>query len=87
MLDDIEIIDHPQTPSAVLAIVLSVLASVVASVIAGAVSVPFTIAGQIMLTSAASSGMLLFAAALGAVGRAVSQIITAPLGGVGLSPA
>lgn len=57
---------------------IRLLASVVASVIAGAVSVPFTIAGQIMLTSAASSGMLLFAAALGAVGRAVSQIITAP---------
>ena len=39
---------------------------------------PFTIAGQIMLTSATSSAMLLFAAALGAVGRAVSQIVTAP---------
>ena len=57
---------------------IRLLASVVAAVIAGAVSVPFTIAGQIMLTSATSSAMLLFAAALGAVGRAVSQIVTAP---------
>jgi hypothetical protein len=57
---------------------IRLLASVVAAVIAGAVSVPFTIAGQIMLTSATSSAMLLFAAALGAIGRAVSQIVTAP---------
>ena len=57
---------------------IRLLASVVAAVIAGAVSVPFTIAGQIMLTSATSSAMLLFAAALGAVGRAVSQIVTTP---------
>lgn len=57
---------------------IRLLASLVAGVVAGAVSVPFTIAGQIMLSSATSSGMLLFATALGAVGRAVSQIITAP---------
>ena len=57
---------------------IRLLASLVAGVIAGAVSVPFTIGGQIMLASAASAGMLLLAAALGAVGRAVSQIITAP---------
>ncbi len=57
---------------------IRLLASLVAGVIAGAVSVPFTIGGQIMLAGASSAGMLLLAAALGAVGRAVSQIITAP---------
>ena len=57
---------------------IRLLASVVAVVVAGAVSVPFAIAGQVMLVSAETGGLLLFAAALNAVGRAVSQIITAP---------
>jgi len=57
---------------------IRLLASVVAMVVAGAVSVPFAIAGQVTLVSAQTGGLLLFAAALNAVGRAVSQIITAP---------
>lgn len=57
---------------------IRLLASVVAMVVAGAVSVPFAIGGQVMLVSAQTGGLLLFASALNAVGRAVSQIITAP---------
>lgn len=57
---------------------IRLLASLVALVVAGAVSVPFGIAGQVFLMNANSAGQLLFASALSAVGRTVSQIITAP---------
>ena len=55
------------------------LASLVATMVAGAVSVPFTIAGELFgLTAADSVGMALGAAVLLAVGAAIGQIITAP---------
>jgi hypothetical protein len=54
------------------------LASIVVAVIAGAVSVPFSLGGQILLTAASSTMMLLFAMVLLSVGSAISQIITSP---------
>lgn len=57
---------------------IRLLASVVAAVIAGAVSVPFSIAGQVFALGADSSGPIILATALAAVGGAIAQIITAP---------
>lgn len=57
---------------------IRLLASVVAGVIAGAVAVPFSIAGQVFLLGADSSGPIILATALAAVGGAIAQIITAP---------
>jgi hypothetical protein len=55
------------------------LGTLVATMVAGAVSVPFTIAGQLLGLSAADSvSMSLLAAVLLAVGAAIGQIITAP---------
>jgi hypothetical protein len=54
------------------------LASIVVAVVAGAVSVPFSLGGQILLTAASSTMMLLFAMVLLSVGSAVGQIITSP---------
>jgi hypothetical protein len=55
------------------------LATLVATMVAGALSVPFTIAGELLGLSAAESvGVSLTAAALLAVGAAIGQIITAP---------
>ncbi|KAA0106057.1 hypothetical protein CIW47_18620 [Mycolicibacterium sp. P1-5] len=57
---------------------IRLLATVVAAVIAGAVSVPFSIAGQVFLIGDASSGSIIAATTLAAVGGAIAQIITAP---------
>jgi hypothetical protein len=57
---------------------IRVLAAVVASVVAGAVSVPFSIAGQVLLLGAASSGPIILATTLAAIGGAIAQIITSP---------
>jgi len=54
------------------------LASIVVSVVAGAVSVPFSLGGQILLTAASSTMALLFALVLLSVGSAIGQIITSP---------
>jgi membrane-anchored glycerophosphoryl diester phosphodiesterase (GDPDase) len=54
------------------------LAMIVTSVVAGAVSVPFSLGGQILLTAASSTMALLFALVLLSVGSAIGQIITAP---------
>jgi hypothetical protein len=55
------------------------LGTLVASMVAGAVSVPFTIAGEVLgLSGTDSVGMSLFAAVLLAVGAGIGQIITAP---------
>jgi hypothetical protein len=54
------------------------LASIVVAVIAGAVSVPFSLGGQVLLTAASSTMMLLFAMVLLSVGSAVGQIVTSP---------
>ncbi|QEN16559.1 hypothetical protein ACRDU6_01215 [Mycolicibacterium sp. ELW1] len=57
---------------------IRLLASVVAGVIAGAVAVPFSIAGQVFLLGADSSGPIILATTLTAVGGAIAQIIVAP---------
>jgi hypothetical protein len=54
------------------------LGGIVAAVIAGAVSVPFSVGGQILLVSASSTFATLIALVLLSIGSAVSQIITAP---------
>jgi len=55
------------------------LGTLVATMVAGAVSVPFTLTGELLGLSAADSvGMSLGASALLAVGAAIGQIITAP---------
>src|SRR3954464_11744303 len=54
------------------------LAAIVVAVVAGAVSVPFSLGGQILLTAASSTMMLLFAMVLLSVGSAVGQIVTSP---------
>ncbi len=57
---------------------IRLLASLVAGVIAGAVSVPFSIAGQVMLMGETSAGPIVLATTLIAVGAAIGQIVTAP---------
>ena len=57
---------------------IRLLASLVAGVVAGAVAVPFSIAGQVTVLSADSSGPVILAAAIAAVGSAIGQIVTAP---------
>ncbi len=54
------------------------LATFVAVVIAGAVSVPFSIGGQILLFGAESAGSVVIATVLTSIGGAVGQIVTAP---------
>ena len=57
---------------------IRLLAGVVASVIAGAVSVPFSIAGQVLLLGETSSGPIILSTTLIAIGGAIGQIVTAP---------
>jgi hypothetical protein len=57
---------------------IRLLASLVAGLVAGAVAVPFSIAGQVTVLSADSSGPVILAAAIAAVGSAIGQIVTAP---------
>ncbi len=57
---------------------IRLLASLVAGFIAAAVSVPFSIAGQVFLIGADSAGPLILATTVAAVGGAIAQIITAP---------
>ncbi|BBY58069.1 DUF7847 domain-containing protein [Mycolicibacterium sarraceniae] len=57
---------------------IRLLAGLVAGVIAGAVSVPFSIAGQVMLMGETSSGPIIVATTLIAIGGAIGQIVTAP---------
>jgi hypothetical protein len=54
------------------------LGQIVAGMIAAAVSVPFSIGGQILLVSASSTVVALIALVLLSVGSAIGQIITAP---------
>jgi hypothetical protein len=54
------------------------LGGIVAGIVSGAVSMPFSFGSQILLGTASSTGPILFAAILAAVGGAISQIITAP---------
>jgi hypothetical protein len=57
---------------------IRLLAGIVASIVAGAVSIPFSVVGQVMLMSATSTSRTLIALVLVAVGSAIGQIITAP---------
>ena len=57
---------------------IRLLATIVAGVVAGAVSIPFSLTGQILLLSSESATTILIALVLVAVGGAVGQIITAP---------
>jgi hypothetical protein len=57
---------------------IKLLAALVASVIAGAISVPFSIAGQVLLLGETSPGPIILATTLVAIGGAIGQIITAP---------
>lgn len=57
---------------------IRLLATVVAGAVAAAVSIPFSLTGQILLLSAESTTTILIALVLVAIGGAVGQIITAP---------
>jgi hypothetical protein len=57
---------------------IRLLAAIVAWVIAGAMTVPFSIGGQILLFAAESVTTALIALMLTAVGSAIGQIVTAP---------
>jgi hypothetical protein len=57
---------------------IRLLATIVASIVAGAVSIPFSLTGQILLLSSESVTTTLIALALVAIGGAVGQVITAP---------
>lgn len=57
---------------------IRLLATLVAGVVAAAVSVPFSLTGQILLLSAESTTTTLISLVLVAIGGAVGQIITAP---------
>jgi len=57
---------------------IRLLAGVVAAVVAGAVSVPFSIAGQLLVFDAGTAGPFILATAITSVGSAIGQIVTAP---------
>lgn len=57
---------------------IRLLATIIATVVAGAVSIPFSLTGQILLLGSESSTTIMIALVLVAVGGAVGQIITAP---------
>lgn len=54
------------------------LAAIVAQFIAGAVSIPFTLGGQIAFSASATTASAMLAFALFAIGGAIGQIITGP---------
>jgi hypothetical protein len=57
---------------------IRLLATIIASVVAGAVSIPFSLTGQILLLGSESTTTIMIALVLVAIGGAVGQIITAP---------
>lgn len=57
---------------------IRLLATIVAGVVSAAVSIPFSLTGQLLLLGSDSTAMILVALVLIAVGGAVGQIITAP---------
>nr|WP_255525247.1 hypothetical protein [Mycolicibacterium sp. BK634] len=57
---------------------IQLLAFVVAGMISGAVSVPFSIAGQVMQISDTSTGSIVLSYTVIAIGGVIGQIITAP---------
>jgi hypothetical protein len=54
------------------------LATIVASIVAMAVSIPFSLTGEILMVSSESTTKVLVALVLVAIGGAIGQIITAP---------
>jgi len=54
------------------------LGGIVAALVSGAVSIPFSLGGQLVLTAASSTLALMLALVLLSIGSAISQIITAP---------
>ena len=57
---------------------IRLLASLVAGLIAGAVSVPFSLIGQVLLVGSTSTGAIIASTTLITIGAAIGQIITAP---------
>jgi hypothetical protein len=57
---------------------IKLLATIVATVVAAAVTIPFSVGGQLLLLGTKSTTTLLIALALIAVGGAIGQIITEP---------
>lgn len=57
---------------------IQLLAVVVVAMVSGAVTVPFSLVGEVMLVVGESTGMLVVAMVLISVGGAIGQIITAP---------
>jgi hypothetical protein len=57
---------------------IRLLGGIVAALVAGAVTVPFSLGGQLLLVAASSTLATLTAIVLLSVGNAISQIITAP---------
>ncbi|WP_370073007.1 hypothetical protein [Mycobacterium sp. Root135] len=57
---------------------IQLLAVVVAGMVSGAVTVPFSLVGQVMLAVGESTGTIVIAMVLISVGGAIGQIITAP---------
>ena len=57
---------------------IRLLTTIVASIVSGAVSIPFSLTGQILLLSSKSTMTTLLALVLVSIGGAVGQIITAP---------
>lgn len=57
---------------------IRVLATLVAGIVAGAVTIPFSLTGQLLLIGAESTTTILISLVLVAIGGAVGQIITAP---------
>ncbi len=57
---------------------IRLLAVIVAGTVSGAVTVPFSLAGQVMLVVGESTGVMIVAVVLITVGGAIGEIITAP---------
>jgi hypothetical protein len=59
---------------------IRLLAAIVVQLIAGAVTIPFSLGGQLLLVASPSTAMTLLAFVLLSVGGVIAQIITAPFG-------
>jgi hypothetical protein len=57
---------------------IRLLAVVVANLVAGAVAIPFSLGGQILLSTSASTTAAMISLVLFAVGSAIGQIVTGP---------
>jgi hypothetical protein len=57
---------------------IRLLGAIVAALVANAVAIPFSVAGQLLLLSSASTTLILLGVVLSTIGAAIGQIITAP---------